>query len=205
MSQSSFPPPQYGPPQYGPLGVPPKRSRAPLILVIVLGVVLVVVLAVGAVVLFRADTSSEGKGSTRAATPEAVQFRPVLAAEQGGCTATPSPSADSTACGPDGVRYTLGKVELDGTHVSEVKPAGSEGSGGWIVGLTLDDEGSQKFSRLTSELTSKPAPQNQLAIVVRGRVITAPTVMSAITGGKVEISSDFTQQEAEQLAEEITG
>jgi len=175
-----------------------------LILVVVFGVVLVVVLAVGAVVLLRSDKSEEGKASTRAATPEAVQFRPVLKAEPGGCSTSASPSADGTACGPDGIRYTLGKVELDGTHVTEVKPVLREGAG-WVVGLTLDDEGGRTFGRITSALTTKTPPQNQLAIVVRDRVVSAPAVLSAITGGKLEISSKFTQKEAEQLAQEITG
>jgi preprotein translocase subunit SecD len=134
-----------------------------------------------------------------------VQFRPVLKAEPGGCTASTSPSAEGTACGPDGVRYTLGKVELDGTHVSEVKKPIFRDASGWTVGLTLDSEGAQTFSRLTSELSKKTPPQNQIAIVVRGRVVTAPSVMSPITGGELEITSNYTQKEAEQLAKDITG
>lgn len=174
-----------------------------MVLVVVLGIVLVAVLAVGAVVLLRADDSDGAAAGTP--TAEAVQFRPVLRAEPGDCSASTSPSADGTACGPDGVRYTLGKVELDGTHVSEVtKPIRRDGAG-WIVGLTLDDEGAQTFGRLTTELSTKAAPQNQIAIVVRGRVVAAPAVMSPIIGGKLEISSNYTQKEAEQLAREITG
>jgi preprotein translocase subunit SecD len=176
-----------------------------LVLVVVLGIVLVAVLAVGTVLLLRADESGDGKSGAPAAAAEAVQFRPVLKAEPGGCSASTSPSADGTACGPDGVRYTLGKVELDGTHVSEVKKPILRDGSGWTVGLTLDAEGAQTFSRLTSELSKKAAPQNQIAIVVRGRVVTAPAVMSPITGGELEISSKYTQKEAEQLAKEITG
>jgi preprotein translocase subunit SecD len=54
-------------------------------------------------------------------------------------------------------------------------------------------------------LAANTAPQNQLAIVVRGRVVTAPVVTSPITGGKVEINADFTKQDAEKLAADITG
>jgi preprotein translocase subunit SecD len=155
------------------------------------------------VVLLRADDSDGAAASTP--TAEAVQFRTVLKAEPGGCGASTSPSADGTVCGPDGIRYTLGEVELDGTHVSEVtKPILRDGAG-WIVGLTLDDEGAQRFSRLTTELTTKTPPQNQLAIVVRGRVVTAPAVMSPILGGKLEISGNYTKKEAEQLIKDLTG
>ncbi|NEA31445.1 hypothetical protein [Streptomyces sp. SID13031] len=61
-------PPQYGPPQYGP---PPKRSRGLLILIGALGLVLVVVIAIGAVVLLRASDDSkpaDGKSGARAST-----------------------------------------------------------------------------------------------------------------------------------------
>lgn len=201
--QNQYPPPQYGPPSYGP---PPRRSRGPLILVGVLGLVLVVVVAVGAVLLLRADDSkpAAGKAVGRPSTPEAVQFRPVLKTEQGQCDASPAP--DGTACDSGGIRYTLGKVELNGTRVTEVKAtAGPDTGTSWIVSLSLDDEGTKSFTRLTTELAAKTPPQNQLAIVVRGRVVSAPTVMSPITGGEVQINSNFTRQDAEKLAADITG
>ncbi len=198
--QNQFPPPQYGgTPPYG----PPQRSRGPLILVIILGLVLVVVVAVGALFLVRSDDSPPaGKAGGRPSAPEAVQFRPVLTAEQGDCTATPPPSG--TACDSEGNRYLLGKVELDGAHVTEVEAAAGQDTA-WVVNLRLDDEGSKSFARLTSELATKTSPQNQLAIVVDGRVVSAPVVMSPITGGQVQISSKFTQQDAEKLASDITG
>jgi len=199
--QNQFPPPQYGGmPPYG----PPQRSRGPLILVIILGFVLVVVVAVGALFLVRGDDSQPpaGKAGGRPSAPEAVQFRPVLKAEQGDCTATPAPS--DTACDSEGNRYLLGKVELDGAHVTEVEAAAGQDTA-WVVNLRLDDEGSKSFARLTTDLATKPTPQNQLAIVVGGRVISAPVVMSPIIGGQVQISSKFTRQDAEKLASDITG
>lgn len=75
----------------------------------------------------------------------------------------------------------------------------------WVVNLTLDDEGSKSFEQLTAGLATKTPPQNQLAIVVRGKVVTAPAVMSAIPGGKVQISSNFTRADAEKTAADITG
>jgi hypothetical protein len=207
MSQQT-PPPQYGPPQYGPqYGGQPGRGRGPLILIGVLGLVLIAVLAVGAVVLLRSNDDGNpavSKGATRPSTPEAVQFRPVLKTEANGCSASTAASPDGTACGSDGTRYTLGKVALDGTNVSAVEAA--QGTDlAWVVNLTLDDEGSKSFAQLTTGLATKTPPQNQLAIVVRGKVVTAPTVMSAITGGKVQLSSNFTRADAEKTAADITG
>jgi preprotein translocase subunit SecD len=207
MSQQQPPPPQYGPPQYGPqYGGQPKRSRGPLILIGVLGLVLIAVLAIGAVVLLRNndDKPAVSKVATRPSTPEAVQFRPVLKAEPNGCSASTSPSPAGTSCGSDGTRYTLGTVALDGTHVSKVEAAQGPDLA-WVVNLTLDDEGSKSFEQLTAGLATKTPPQNQLAIVVRDKVVTAPTVMSAIPGGKVQLSSNFTRADAEKTAADITG
>ncbi|TDO46423.1 hypothetical protein EV643_111276 [Kribbella sp. VKM Ac-2527] len=193
--QTPYPPPPYQ---------PQKQSRGPLLVLIgVLGLVLVAVLVTGAVLLLRNDNSeSAGSGpATKPAIPEAVQFRRVIKTEPGVCE---TPSA-STACGSDGSRYTLGKIELDGSHVTEVTAAAGQDTTAWYVNLSLDQEGGQLFGQLTTELAAKTPPANQLAIVVRGRVVSAPVVMSPITGGKVQISSNFSKQDAENLASEITG
>jgi preprotein translocase subunit SecD len=104
------------------------------------------------------------------------------------------------------MRYTLGKVELDGSNVTDVKAAIQDnGAGGWYVGLTLDSKGATLFEQLTAALAKQTPPANQLAIVVRGEVATAPSVQSAIVGGKVEISGGYDRDSAEQLATKITG
>ncbi|MEV8373101.1 hypothetical protein AB0P21_10220 [Kribbella sp. NPDC056861] len=208
MSQpSSYPPPPYGgTPQDG----PPKRSRGPLVLVIVLGLVLIATVVVGAVVLLGRDDSKSASGGSAGvpASPESLRFRSVLNTEPNACNAsTPAKPGSNTACGADGTRYTLGPVALDGTHVAEVRTDQNQGSGdpSWQVNLTLDTEGEATFTKLTTELATKNPPQNQLAIVVRGKVVSAPTVMSAITGGKVQITAQFTKADADKLAADITG
>ena len=178
-----------------------------LLLFGILGSVLVLVLAFGAVVLLRDDGSgSERAPATGPSAPEAVQFRRVINAEPGACSATPpaTPAPDGIACGSNGTRYTLGDVELDGTRVTDVKTAAEPG-GDWYVDLMLDDEGKALFGRLTADLATKTPPRNQLAIVVRDQVVMAPTVSSAITGHEVRINAGFTQEEADKLAAEITG
>lgn len=192
-----FPPPQYG--------GPPKRNRGPLLVIGVLVLVLVVVLVAGVVVLLRiSDSNQSGSTPTTKPAPEAVQFRRIVKTEPGACATTSATTTtpDGTACGSDGVRYTLGKVELDGSRVSEVKAALRDT---WYVGLSLDQEGARLFDRLTTDLAAQTPPQNQLAIVIHGRVVTAPTVSAPITGGKVEITGNFTKKDAEKLVAEITG
>jgi preprotein translocase subunit SecD len=171
------------------------------VLVGVLAVVLVVVVAVGAVVLLRGDDhKADGDSRSRPAAPESVEFRRVVKAEPGTCDSAPT----GVACDSAGNRYSLGEVELDGSHVTEVKVVAGQNSD-WYVNLKLDSEGTRLFGDLTTDLAAKTPPQNQLAIVVRGRVVSAPTVMSAITGGDVQIASNFSKQDAEKLAADITG
>ncbi|WP_329005685.1 hypothetical protein OHA18_20090 [Kribbella sp. NBC_00709] len=217
MTQPPVPPnqPPYpqGPPNQPPLPPlfpsqpPPKRSRGLVLLVSGLVLLLGIIIATAVIVVVnRSDAKPDATPTTRTkpSDPAAVEFRRVLSAKAGTC---PTPSPAGTACDASGMRYTLGKVELDGNNVSEVKAAVQEDSttGGWYVGLTLDAKGATLFEQLTAALAKQVPPANQLAIVVRGQVVTAASVQSAISGGKVEIAGTYDRQSAEDLAAKITG
>jgi preprotein translocase subunit SecD len=161
--------------------------------------VLVAVIVTGVVVVLRLV---DDKPAAKPSTAEAVEFRRVLTAAQGICA---SPPPHGIVCDSDGMRYAVGEVELDGSHVSEVKAAQSPDQPGWYITLTLDEQGSRVFAALTTQLATLQPPKNQLAIVVGGQVAAAPTVTSAITAGKVQISGNYTQKDAEALAAKITG
>lgn len=193
-------------PQYQPPSGPQKQKRGPVVLLGVLVLVLVAVAVIGAVVILRRDDdkkSAPDAVATKPSKPEAVQFRRVLTAAAGTC---PSPAPSGTFCDTKGMRYTLGKVELDGSHVSDVK-ADMDSKGTppyWYVRLTLDDEGKRLFGQLTTDLAKKQPPANQLAILVGDEVVTAPTVMDPITAGEIQISGGFTQDQVKALAAKIT-
>ncbi|MFD7159845.1 hypothetical protein ACFV9C_34980 [Kribbella sp. NPDC059898] len=211
MTQPPGPPNE--PPPYQPWqgyqGPPQKRSRLPLI--IVGGLVLVLVLLVGLGAFLFVTRSTDEKpaakespaANTKPSDPKAVEFRRVLTSKPGTC---PTPARDGTACDDKGIVYTVGKVELDGSHVSEVKAGYSAGgSSYWYVSLDLDPEGTKIFGELTASLAKQDPPANQLAILVHGQVVTAPSVQSAIPGGKIQISGTYTRETAEALAKKITG
>jgi preprotein translocase subunit SecD len=71
--------------------------------------------------------------------------------------------------------------------------------------MTLDTEGAKLFEQLTAAVAQQQPPANQLAIVVHGQVVAAPSVQSAIAGGKIEISGSYTRDTAQELAGRITG
>ncbi|MEV6286183.1 hypothetical protein [Kribbella sp. NPDC051770] len=190
--------PPYQPPQYG----PPPRNRGPLIVIGVLGLVVVVLIALTLLVVMRNDDSGAESEPTRGPrNPDAVAFHRVVTATPDGC-ATP-PSTPGIVCGVDKTSYTLGKVELNGRNVSDAAEKFSNGS--WVVTLQLDEAGKKLFGDLTADLATKSPPANQIAIVVDGQVISAPSVASAIPGGEIEISGQFTQDDARKLADSMAG
>jgi preprotein translocase subunit SecD len=57
------------------------------------------------------------------------------------------------------------------------------------------------FESATRTLAARTDPQNRFAIVLDGVTISAPSVSAAIPGGRAEISGNFNQKSATQLAD----
>ncbi|RZA28163.1 MAG: protein translocase subunit SecD, partial [Proteobacteria bacterium] len=64
-----------------------------------------------------------------------------------------------------------------------------------VVDIAFDQQGGAKFAKLTSENAGKP-----FAIILDGKVLSAPNINEPIIGGRAQISGGFTTQEATQLA-----
>ncbi len=69
-------------------------------------------------------------------------------------------------------------------------------TGEWIVELEFNLEGAQKFSDLTKELTGK-----QMAIFFNNQLQSAPRVNEQITGGKAQITGDYTYENAKEMVD----
>ena len=100
-----------------------------------------------------------------------------------------------------GAKYILGPAEVLGRQVSKAS-AGLDTQAGsaWFVSLTFDNEGTSAFGALTARVTSLPEPTNQVAIVLDGLVVSAPRINEAIPSGNAQITGNFTQLEAQDLA-----
>lgn len=97
-------------------------------------------------------------------------------------------------------KYVLGPVGLTGDAIKKATAVYASGGTtstnvGWQVDFTLTGAGAQAFGELTSRLVQK-----DLAIIVDDRVLSAPTVQTAITGGAGTISGSFTEGESKDLA-----
>ena len=66
------------------------------------------------------------------------------------------------------------------------------------IGLEFNDEGSKMFEELTRKNIGK-----RMAIYLDGGVISAPVVREAISGGKAQITGDFSLEEAKELVRRL--
>ncbi len=64
-----------------------------------------------------------------------------------------------------------------------------------VVSIQFDQQGAARFGKLTSENVNKP-----FAIILDGRVLSAPNINEPILGGSAQISGNFTVESANRLA-----
>ncbi|MGQ4381979.1 preprotein translocase subunit SecD [Streptomyces sp. SAS_270] len=139
-------------------------------------------------------------------------FRPVLGQTavktKDECRAPVPATPDAfTACGQGDnalTKYVLEAVAVPGTDVSDAKATYDKNQGaGWMVQLKFTAAGSKRFGDVTGRLAKQQSPANQFAIVLDDTVLSAPTVAQALTGGNAEISGNFTQRSAQELAAQL--
>ena len=106
------------------------------------------------------------------------------------------------------VKYILGPVEVAGERIADARSGLIASSTGvttneWGVFIEFDGAGTQQFRTVTERLVGLVGVQNQFAIVLDGRVISAPRTISAITDGRPQISGSFDEQSAQVLADQL--
>lgn len=79
-------------------------------------------------------------------------------------------------------------------------PLGYQGASAWGVQIELTPEGATRFEALTTRLVGQ-----QIAIVVDGTLVSAPTVAEPITVGIVQLVADMTESQARALAGNLGG
>lgn len=106
------------------------------------------------------------------------------------------PDDDPTARLNDGspVRYAIqSRMALSGDLLTGANPTYSQGQP--VVEFTFNALGGRKFGEITQANVGK-----RFAVVLDGKVITAPVIRSSILGGKGIIEGNFTVQSANELA-----
>ena len=106
------------------------------------------------------------------------------------------------------VKYILGPVEVFGSDISNagaslVTTSTGATTGQWAVDLSFNAKGTKDFGDVTTRLNGLTGSQNQFAIVLDGKVLTAPATNAAITNGSAQITGGFTQESAKTLADQL--
>ena len=84
---------------------------------------------------------------------------------------------------------------MSGENLIDAQPRVDNQSNSPMVAFTLDRYGAQKFGKVTTNNIGK-----RLAIVLDNKIISAPVIREAITGGSGTISGNFSFQEVTDLA-----
>jgi preprotein translocase subunit SecD len=84
---------------------------------------------------------------------------------------------------------------IKGDRLTDAKQSFEQRSNQAVVSITFDNQGGEQFARLTSQNVGKP-----FAIILDGKVLSAPNINEPIMGGSAQISGSFTVESANQLA-----
>ena len=84
-----------------------------------------------------------------------------------------------------------GKARVNGSHIARASQGYDQVAGDITVDLSMNDEGMEQWSRMTSENVNR-----LVAITMDNVVYSAPQVRGAINGGNTQISGSFSFDEA---------
>jgi preprotein translocase subunit SecD len=97
-------------------------------------------------------------------------------------------------------KYLLGPTLIEGNLVTQATAGVPTNQLNWAVDLSFNTLGADLFASATTYLATQTTPLNQFAIVLDGKVISAPSVSAEIAGGNAQITGSFTQKTATDLA-----
>ena len=94
-----------------------------------------------------------------------------------------------------------GDLILDGKDIKNADSNGYRGQAGMVthvVNLKLNEQGKEKFAKVTTAHVGEP-----IAIIYDGKIVSVATINEPLTTGEAQISGSFTASEAEELAATI--
>jgi preprotein translocase subunit SecD len=87
------------------------------------------------------------------------------------------------------------RIEVDGADLTDARAGQNPQTGEWVVNFTFDSLGTRRFADISTRNVGHP-----FAIVLDDKVISAPVIREAITGGRGQISGHFNAASATDLA-----
>src|SRR3954465_3802415 len=112
---------------------------------------------------------------------------------------TARPDDYVAACTQDGTaKYLLGPTIIEGTDVTDASSGTQQTTGEWVVLLDFNNKAESTWAQYTAA-----NGQKNVAFTLDGRVISAPTIQSAINSNPTTISGSFTKASADELANQL--
>ncbi|MEV0669959.1 hypothetical protein [Mycobacterium sp. NPDC050441] len=106
------------------------------------------------------------------------------------------PNLPLVTCSTDGETvYLLDKSVMTGAEISDADSGYSQDAGRYTVDVAFTGAGTKTWADFTSANIG-----TQTAFTLDTRVVSAPEIREAITGGRVQITGDFTADSARELA-----
>ena len=87
------------------------------------------------------------------------------------------------------------RIDVDGADLTDARAGTSPETGDWVVNFTFNSVGARRFADV-----SRANVNHRFAIVLDDKVISAPVIREAITGGRGQISGSFNATTANDLA-----
>ncbi|MDP1633010.1 MAG: protein translocase subunit SecD [Caulobacter sp.] len=87
------------------------------------------------------------------------------------------------------------RADVSGEMLTNAQQTNDSQTGEVVVSFRFNSQGARRFGEVTSKNIGKP-----FAIILDGKVISAPRINSAITGGSGQITGNYTVESANQLA-----
>jgi len=112
---------------------------------------------------------------------------------------TARPDDFVAACSQNGTqKYLLGQTIIEGTDVKDASSGTQQTTGEWVVLLDFNNKAENTWAEYTAANVGK-----NVAFTLDGRVISAPTIQSAINSNPTTITGQFNQTTAEELANQL--
>ncbi|MBO9576555.1 MAG: protein translocase subunit SecD [Sphingobium sp.] len=103
------------------------------------------------------------------------------------------PYPDNPAGGP--IIAVKRQVMVSGDELTDAQQGFDQQTNAPVVNIKFNGSGGNKFARVTQQNVHKP-----FAMILDGKVLSAPNINEPILGGSAQISGNFTVDEATQLA-----
>ncbi|HKA95506.1 MAG TPA: protein translocase subunit SecD [Streptosporangiaceae bacterium] len=119
-----------------------------------------------------------------------------------------NPKIQIVSCDAAGNKYVLDKSKVLGTMITSAGATPNQTGSDWLVNIGFNGAGTKAFGDLTTMMYDKyhqsPEPPDLLGVVLDGTVVSAPYIQSPTVGGNSQITGNFSQSTATELANQLS-